>query len=49
MHNTLSNIELKLKEKGYTEEVHTNIKQFVEDPLIEIAMLKKDIIRRYRY
>ena len=49
MHNTLSNIELKLKEKGYTEKVHTNIKQFVEDPLIEIAMLKKDIIRRYRY
>ena len=45
IHRGLSNIQQKLVD---TDKVYSNLKEFVDDPIYEIEMLKKNLVRRYR-
>ncbi len=45
IHHSLSNIQDKLES---TDKVYSNLKEFADDPIYEIEILKKKIIRRYR-
>ena len=45
IHQGLTNIQQKLES---TNRVYSNLKEFADDPLYEIEMLKKNLIRRYR-
>ena len=45
VHHSLTNIQDKLKS---TDKVYSNLKEFADDPIYEIEMLKKNLIRRYR-
>ena len=45
IHQGLTNIQQKLEG---TNRVYSNLKEFADDPLYEIEMLKKNLIRRYR-
>ena len=45
VHHSLTNIQDKLKS---TDKVYSNLKEFADDPIYKIEMLKKNIIRRYR-
>ena len=45
IHQGLTNIQQKLEG---TNKVYSNLKDFADDPLYEIEMLKKNLIRRYR-
>ena len=45
IHQGLTNIQQKLEG---TDRVYSNLKEFADDPLYEIEMLKKNLIRRYR-
>ena len=45
IHHGLNNIQEKLES---TDKVYSNLKEFADDPVYEIEMLKKNIIRRYR-
>ena len=44
---SLNNIQQKYGNSGFIDKVHTDIKEFMDDPRVEIAMLKKTILRRY--
>ena len=44
---SLNNIQQKYGNSGLIDKVHTDIKEFMDDPRVEIAMLKKTILRRY--
>ena len=44
---SLTQIQNKYTNSGLIDKVHTDIKEFVDDPRVEIAMLKKTILRRY--
>ena len=45
VHHSLTNIQEKLES---ADRVYSNLKEFVDDPIYEIEMLKKNLIRRYR-
>ena len=45
LHHGLTNIQQKLES---TDRVYSNLKEFADDPIYEIEMLKKKLIRRYR-
>ena len=45
VHHSLTNIQDKLKSAN---RVYSNLKEFADDPIYEIEMLKKNLIRRYR-
>ena len=45
IHHSLNNIQEKLES---TNKVYSNLKEFADDPIYEIEMLKKNIVRRYR-
>ena len=45
IHYGLNNIQQKLKSN---DKVYSNLKEFADDPIYEIEMLKKNLIRRYR-
>ena len=45
IHYGLTNIQEKLKS---SDTVYSNLKEFADDPIYEIEMLKKNLIRRYR-
>ena len=45
IHYGLNNIQEKLKS---SDTVYSNLKEFADDPIYEIEMLKKNLIRRYR-
>ena len=45
---SLTQIKNKYTNSGLIDKVHTDIKEFVDDPRVEIAMLKKTLLRRYR-
>ena len=45
VHHSLTNIQEKLES---ADRVYSNLKEFVNDPIYEIEMLKKNLIRRYR-
>ena len=49
IYHSLNNIQQSLINSGYIkkEMTYTNIKEYVEQPDIEIEMLKKNLIRRY--
>ena len=47
IYHSVTNIQQKLTNSGYIDKVHTDIKEFMDDPRVEIAMLKKTILRRY--
>mgnify|MGYP001460110107 FL=1 len=44
---SLTQIQNKYTNSGLIDKVHTDIKEFVDDPRVEIAMLKKTLLRRY--
>ena len=44
---SLTQIQNKYTNSGLISKVHTDIKEFVDDPRVEIAMLKKTLLRRY--
>ena len=49
IHHNLTNIQDKLsKPDNDANKVYSNLKEFADDPVYEIEMLKKNIIRRYR-
>ena len=49
IHHNLTNIQDKLsKLDNDANKVYSNLKEFADDPVYEIEMLKKNIIRRYR-
>ena len=49
IHHNLTNIQDKLsKSDNDANKVYSNLKEFADDPVYEIEMLKKNIIRRYR-
>ena len=45
VHHSLTNIQEKFES---ADRVYSNLKEFVDDPIYEIEMLKKNLIRRYR-
>ena len=45
LHHGLTNIQQKLES---TDRVYSNLREFANDPIYEIEMLKKKLIRRYR-
>ena len=45
IHRGLSNIQHKLES---SDKVYSNLKEFADDPIYEIEMLKKNLVRRYR-
>ena len=45
IHYGLNNIQQKLKSN---DKVYSNLKEFADDPIYEIEMLKKNLVRRYR-
>ena len=45
VHHSLTNIQEKLES---ADRVYSNLKEFVDDPIYVIEMLKKNLIRRYR-
>ena len=45
MNVDLTNIQEKFES---ADRVYSNLKEFVDDPIYEIEMLKKNLIRRYR-
>ena len=45
IHRGLSNIQQKLES---SDKVYSNLKEFADDPIYEIELLKKNIIRRYK-
>jgi PKHD-type hydroxylase len=45
IHCGLSNIQQKLES---SDKVYSNLKEFADDPIYKIEMLKKNLIRRYR-
>ena len=45
IHHSLNNIQEKLES---TNKVYSNLKEFADDPIYEIELLKKNIIRRYK-
>ena len=45
IHRGLSNIQQKLES---SDKVYSNLKEFADDPIYEIEMLKKNLVRRYR-
>ena len=49
IHHNLTNIQDKLsKPDNDANKVYSNLKEFADDPVYEIEMLKKNILRRYR-
>ena len=49
IHHNLTNIQDKLsKPDNDANKVYSNLKEFADDPVYEIEMLKKNIVRRYR-
>ena len=44
---SLNNIQQKYGNSALINKVNTDIKEFMDDPRVEIAMLKKSILRRY--
>ena len=49
IHHNLTNIQDKLlKSDMNTDKVYSNLKEFADDPIYKIEILKKNIIRRYR-
>ena len=46
IHHSLNNIQEKLES---TNKVYSNLKEFADDPIYEIEMLKKNIVRRGCY
>ena len=44
---SLTQIQNKYTNSGLIDKVHTDIKEFVDDPRVEIAMLKKTLLRIY--
>mgnify|MGYP001310070665 CR=1 FL=1 len=49
IHHNLTNIQDKLvKPDNAANKVYSNLKEFADDPVYEIEMLKKTIVRRYR-
>ena len=48
IHHNLTNIQDKLvKADNAANKVYSNLKEFADDPVYEIEMLKKNIARRY--
>ena len=45
VHHSLTNIQEKFES---TDRVYSNLKEFADDPIYEIELLKKNIIRRYK-
>ena len=45
VHHSLTNIQEKFES---ADRVYSNLKEFADDPIYEIEMLKKNLIRRYR-
>ena len=49
IYHCLNNIQDKLiKSDVNPDKVYSNLKEFADDPIYEIELLKKNIIRRYK-